>query len=158
MIKLIVAHAKNYVIGKDNVMPWHIKEELQHFKKMTINHAIVMGRSTFEGINKVLPDRTTYLLTRQKDFHYDHPNVKVVNDIKELVEKYKDSQEILFISGGATIYKNYFHYADELIISVINNEYEGDAFLDIDFSMYELVREEPHEHFIVQYYRKKAVK
>lgn len=156
MIKLICAHAIDYVIGKNNVMPWHIKEELAFFKKTTINHAIVMGRSTFEGINKVLPDRTTYILTRQKDYHVDHPNVKIVNDINELVKKYKDSKDILFISGGASIYKNNFHFADELIISYINEEYDGDAFLDIDFSKYELYKEEPHEKFLVKYYKKLA--
>lgn len=135
-------------------MPWYIIEELNFFRDTTLGHALVMGRSTFEGINKVLPGRTTYILTRKKDYHYDHPNVIVVNDMEKLIDEYKNSDKTLFIAGGATIYATYFHYADEMIISNLFEEYEGDASLNIDYTNYDITKEVDYPNFRVKYYKK----
>lgn len=155
MIKLINAHDKNGVIGFNNVMPWHIKEELAHFKRETLNHSLLMGRTTFEGIGRALPNRTTYLLTSKTDYEVADDNVIVINDAMALIEKFKDSQEILFIAGGQKIYDQFYQYADELIISIIDDEYDGDAyFTDINFSEYDLINEKKEEKFTIRKYKK----
>lgn len=156
MIKLINAHDINGVIGYNNVMPWHIKEELQFFKKETLNHSLLMGRSTFEGIGKALPNRTTYLLTRDVSYKVTDPNVIVINDVEALFTKFKENEDILFISGGQNIYDQFYKYADELIISIIKDEYDGDAyFTDIDYSKYDLIEEKDYAKFIVKRYKKR---
>lgn len=156
MIKLIVAHDRNGLIGKDNVMPWNIKDELLFFRKMTINQNLLMGRSTFSGIGRVLPERTTYILTRDENFNFVDDNVKIVHDTAELFDRFKDSEDILFIAGGASVYKQFYEYAQELVISTIKKEYDGDAhFVDIDYSKYDLINTQDFAEFEVNTYRKK---
>lgn len=156
MIKLIVAQAKNGVIGNDNVLPWSIKEELQFFKKTTLNQSLLMGRSTFSGIGRVLPERTTYILTRDENFNFVDDNIRVIHDAKELFKKFENSEDILYISGGQSLYEQFYEYADELIISTIKEDYDGDAhFVDIDFNNYDLINKEEFEQFVVNTYRKK---
>ena len=155
MIKLINAHDKNGVIGLNNVMPWHIKEELTFFKNETLNESLLMGRKTFEGIGKVLPNRTTYVLTSDVNYQVDDPNVVVINDAQKLIEKFVNSKEILFISGGKKIYDQFYNYASELIISIIDGEYEGDTyFSDIDFSKYTQIERKVYNGFVVNRYCK----
>ncbi|MDL2212061.1 dihydrofolate reductase [Erysipelotrichaceae bacterium OttesenSCG-928-M19] len=155
MIKLINAHDRNGLIGKGNIMPWHIKEELAFFKEETSSHYLLMGRKTFEGINKVLPNRTTYVLTRDKLYNYDDDNVIVINDAQRVIDKFKDSDEILYIAGGKEIYQQFYQVADELIISIIKDTYQGDTyFIDIDYSKYELITEVDYPLFTLKRYRK----
>lgn len=130
---MIVAHDPNFVIGKDGWMPWNIPEDLALFKQTTLNHAILFGRKTFEGINRVLPNRFTYILTKNQDFTFDHANVEVIHDIKALIEKYKDSEKILFICGGAEIYKLCLPFVSTIYASVVKKEYEGDTYL-VDYT------------------------
>lgn len=140
MISLVVAHGDNRVIGKDGWMPWNLPEDLKHFKKTTLNQDIVMGRTTFEVMKKPLPKRHTYVITRDKNYTYDHENVTICNDLIALINKYNKEGKDLYICGGAQIYTLALPYVDEMWISLVDEHYEGDTFFP-DYS---------NENFIVK--------
>jgi dihydrofolate reductase len=141
-MELIVAMAKNDIIGKNNTIPWNVPEDLLRFKYMTINSVIVMGRKTFESFPKPLPNRTHVVITRQKNYNPD--GCIVVNSIEEafaICPKNEDS----FLIGGAEIYELGLPYVDKIELTLINDTFEADAFLPkIDFSKWELIQEEFH--------------
>ena len=105
MISLIVAISKNNAIGKDNKLLFHIKEDLAFFKKTTLNKPMVMGRKTFESLPGVLPSRKHIVITRDKNYNVDNPQVEIRHDLNEVLREYKDSQKELFVIGGGEIYK-----------------------------------------------------
>lgn len=121
MISLIVAYARNQVIGKDGVMPWHLPADLKHVKEITTSKTIVMGRKTYESIGKPLPNRRNVVLTRSQDFRL--PGVEVVHS-KEDVLALGD----VIIFGGAEIYRQFLDVVDRLYITEIDLETEGDTF------------------------------
>lgn len=144
MVKLIVAIGPKGLIGKDNSMPWHIKDEFKHFKETTMGHDLFMGRKTFESLPGKLPGRKHIVLSRNNVegadnvVHNDH-------EVKELFGKYKNKSEVLFIAGGKSIYENYYNEADELIISEVETDASGDTYLNLDLSGWkkELIKEHP---------------
>lgn len=105
MISLIVAVSENNAIGKNNNLLFHIKEDLAFFKKTTLNKHILMGRKTFESLPGVLPNRKHLVITRDKNYSVDNENVEVYNNLLDIINKYKESNEELFIIGGGEIYK-----------------------------------------------------
>ena len=152
MFKIIVAHAPNRVIGNGIQIPWHIKEEFQHFKKTTLNHTIIMGSTTFLSIGKPLPNRHTIVINNNLNF--DTMGQELCTDLNEVINKYKDSSEVVFVCGGASIYKQMLPYVNEMIISVVKKEVEGDVYFpeyENDFEVYEEVE---HEEFTVKYMRR----
>ena len=152
MFKIIVAHAPNRVIGNGIHIPWHIKEEFQHFKKTTLNHTIIMGSTTFLSIGKPLPNRRTIVINNNPNF--DTMGQELCTDLNEVINKYKDSEEVVFVCGGASIYRQMLPYVNEMIISVVKKEVEGDVFFpeyENDFEVYEEVE---HEEFTVKYMRR----
>lgn len=139
MINIIVAIAKNNVIGKNNEIPWHYPEDLQYFKEVTMGKNVLMGSKTFYSIikrlGKPLPGRNNIVLTRNKDFSY--PGVTVINDLESFLKSQTDD---IFIIGGSSIYRQTLAYADKLYITFIDEEYEGDTFFpEIDFQNYQLI-------------------
>ncbi|MGL4346216.1 MAG: dihydrofolate reductase [Cellulosilyticaceae bacterium] len=128
MMEMIVAMAKNHVIGRDNQMPWHIPEDLQYFKEHTLGKTIVMGRKTFESIGRPLPGRENIVLTRDRQFHAE--GVKVYHEIHSLVAEYRNKP--LMIIGGAQIYKLFYPYAKRLYITGIDQSFQGDTYF-IDY-------------------------
>ena len=152
MFKIIVAHAPNRVIGNGIQIPWHIKEEFQHFKKTTLNHTIIMGSTTFLSIGKPLPNRHTIVINNNLNF--DTMGQELCTDLNEVINKYKDSSEVVFVCGGASIYRQMLPYVKEMIISVVKKEVEGDVYFpeyENDFEVYEEVE---HEEFTVKYMRR----
>lgn len=151
---LIAAHDPNLVIGKDGELPWHYKEDLQFFKKTTMGYPLVMGRVVFEELNeKPLPGRESIVLSRSKS--YDH--VPTFMSIDEALESLAD-QEKVFVIGGGEIYKQTLDKADQLIITEIKKEYEGDTFFpeyrnDIGMKWKEVWREDHPEFSFVTYDR-----
>lgn len=127
MLSIIVAVAKNNVIGKDNQLIWHLPEDLKRFKRLTTNHTIIMGRKTFESLGRVLPNRKHVILCNDAEMNIDDENVEILDDISKL-NKYKDSEEENFVIGGATIYKLLMPYADKMYVTHINEEFEGDVY------------------------------
>jgi len=102
MITIIAAIAKNNALGKDNDLIWHLPEDLKRFKKITSGHHILMGRNTFESIGKPLPNRTTIIITRNKEYFKE--GCLVAHGLEEAIEMAKEDEKI-FIIGGAQIYK-----------------------------------------------------
>lgn len=121
---------ENRVIGHDRELPWHIPEDLQHFKEMTTGHPILMGRRTFESIvhqfGGPLPDRRIVVLTKEGAFE-DYPDVETYPSV-EAAMRALDDEEIVFIGGGETIYRQFLPKADRLELTLIEGEYVGDTY------------------------------
>lgn len=123
MIKLIAACSKNKVIGKDNQLIWKVPGDLKRFKELTTGHTVLMGRKTFESIGRPLPNRRNIILTRNKDFKQE--DCLIYSNIEEIIELYKND---LFIIGGEEIYKQTIGYANIIELTLIDKDFEGDAF------------------------------
>lgn len=155
MISIIVATDDNLLIGKKdsaNGMPWNVPEDLQHFKATTLGKTILMGVTTYQAIGRPLPKRKTIVVSLDE---FQDDRVEVRHDLLEVIQEYKARNEDLFISGGASIYKQSLPYADQLLISRIPGTYTGETYFP-DFSEYGfvLVDEKPFETFTLQTYKR----
>lgn len=141
---MIVAYGKNWEIGLDNQMLWHISEDFKNFKKITSGHHILMGRKTFESIGKPLPNRTSLVLTRGD---FEHEGVHTFDDVQKAFNFAREAgEEELFIIGGANIYETLFPYVDKMYLSEVDYEGEADAYLkEIDFSSWDLASQKDYE-------------
>ncbi len=126
MLSIIVAKAKNNIIGKDNKLLWHIPEDLKRFKSLTTGHTIIMGRKTFDSIGRVLPNRKHVILSHNPDFKVHDENVEIVHSIDE-IKKYIESDEENFVIGGAMIYSLLMPYVTKMYITEIDKNFEGDS-------------------------------
>jgi dihydrofolate reductase len=147
IVSMIVAYGKNWEIGLNNQMLWHISEDFKNFKAITSGHHILMGRKTFESIGKPLPNRTSLVLSKGG---FEHEGVKSFTDIHDALNFARaNGEEELFIIGGATIYKTLFDYVDKMYLSEVDFEGEADAFLEeIDFSTWDLAKQEDYDAII----------
>ena len=127
MLSIIVAKAKNNVIGKDNSLIWHLPEDLKRFKKITTGHTIIMGRRTFESLGRVLPNRHHVILCNDAEMNIDDENVEILDDISKL-DQYIKSDDENFVIGGATMYKLLMPYCNKMYITEIDRDFEGDVF------------------------------
>jgi dihydrofolate reductase len=144
-ISLIVAMAKNRVIGANNRIPWHVPGEQKLFKQITMGHHIVMGRKTYESIGKLLPGRTTVIVTRQTG--YAVPGAIIAHSLQDAVNAAARDQEI-FVIGGAEIFRDALPSADRIHLSVIDQEPEGDVVMpEIDSAQWREVSVEEHPGF-----------
>jgi dihydrofolate reductase len=125
-ISLIVAMAKNRVIGAEGRIPWHLPNELKLFKSLTMGHHIVMGRKTYESINRLLPGRTTVIVTRRPD--YTVPGAIVAHSVKEALDACKADDEC-FVIGGAELFRETLPIADRIHLTVVDAEPAGDTFM-----------------------------
>jgi len=129
MISIIVAMAKNNVIGKGGDLPWKLSADLKHFAKITKGHTVIMGRKTYESIFKRLghglPERKNIIITSQTDFKA--PDCFVVSSINEVVKNLPTEDEA-FIIGGGEIYKQFLPITDKLYITEVLTDIEGDTF------------------------------
>jgi dihydrofolate reductase len=125
MITIVVARDVFGLIGKDNKLPWHCKEDLQRFKSITMGKRIVMGRKTFESLPKMLPGRKHIVLTRNEDF--SHEGVEVFHNIDDLLVAYQGKED-LYIIGGAEIYNQFIEKFDMIEMTVIKGDYDGDTY------------------------------
>jgi dihydrofolate reductase len=124
-ISIIVAMSQNFVIGLNNQLPWHISEDLKNFKKITLNHCVIMGRKTYDSIGKPLKDRRNIVISRNNSLLID--GVEVVNSLDKAISMVDDSSEI-FIIGGEQIYTISLPLATYLYVTKVNGDYKGDAF------------------------------
>lgn len=124
-IALIAAMAHHRVLGKDNKMPWHLPADLAYFKKVTFGKPIVMGRKTFDSLGRPLPGRRNIVITRQKNLSI--PGVECLNSLEQALDLLKNEAEIMII-GGATIFEQALPIADELYLTYIDLDCEGDTF------------------------------
>lgn len=121
-LAIIAAIGRNRVIGKNGRLPWHISEDLKRFKRLTTGHAVLMGRKTWESLGKPLPHRRNVVLTSTS-----LPNVETYSTIEAALEALKDEERV-FIIGGAQIYSELLGKADELFLTLVDQELEGDAY------------------------------
>lgn len=142
MLSLIVAKAKNNIIGKDNQLIWHLPEDLKRFKKLTTGHTIIMGRKTFESLGRVLPNRHHIVLCNDANMKIDDENVEILEDIS-LLDKYIKDEEEHFVIGGATMYRLLMPYCTKMYITEINQEFDGDvSFPEINMSEWKVTERE----------------
>jgi len=127
-IIIISAIAQNGVIGRSNGdMPWHIKEEFQHFKNTTSGFPVIMGRKTFNALGKPLKGRLNIVITRDKGLRFEFDDVKKFHSLNEAIEHCKTlGVEKIFVIGGGDVYKQAIKIADEMILSHLTFEAEGD--------------------------------
>ena len=142
LISLIVAMADQRVIGYKNQLPWHLPADLRHFKTMTLNKPIVMGRKTYESIGKPLPQRTNIILTT--DPAYEVAGCEVIHAPMEAMEIASKAEELVII-GGSRVYTAYLPFADRIYMTVVEAEVQGDTFFpELDEAAWKLVSREDH--------------
>ena len=123
-ISIIAAMAANRVIGIDNVLPWRLPADLQHFKRLTLGHHILMGRKTWESLPGKLPGRTHVVITR--DPGYRTQDALIAHSLEEALAAGGDDDEIFFI-GGENLYRQALLLADRLYLTEIRRDFAGDA-------------------------------
>jgi dihydrofolate reductase len=121
----VVAHDKNRLIGGDNKLLWHLPEDLKHFKNLTLNSTVIMGRKTFESIGKPLPKRLNVVLT--KDGNFRPNNCMVYDRVQDVVRDFAEETRV-FIIGGGEIYKQFLPYITRIYVSLVDGEYQGDTY------------------------------
>ena len=149
IISLIAAIALNNVIGCDNKMPWHLPEDLQNFRLVTMNKPMIMGRKTFESLPGILPQREHIVISRniQSDTQKQHPHVHWVTSFDDAIEYAKqflhqENQEIMVIGGGQ-IYQQAISIADRIYLTRIDKTYHGDIkFPEIDLQSWKLLQQQ----------------
>jgi len=141
-VSVIAALARNGVIGIENRLPWRLPEDLAHFKALTLNHPILMGRKTFESLGRPLPGRTNIVITRNPDYCKD--GCVVAASIPTAIALCAGTDEIFFI-GGADLYAQAIPLADRLYLTEVDIEAEGDAcFPDYDRGAFREISRESH--------------
>jgi len=130
ILSMIVAHADNRIIGKDNDMPWYLPADLAYFKKTTLGKPIIMGRKTYESIGRPLPGRQNIVISRDKS--YKAVGVDSAISVEQALVLAGDVAEVMVIGGGA-IYTHCLPFAHRLYITHIKADIEGDTqFPDYD--------------------------
>jgi dihydrofolate reductase len=141
-LSVIVAIAKNGVIGVNNTLPWHIPEDLKRFRTLTMGHHIVMGRKTYDSLGRLLPGRTTVIVTRNADYQIE--GALVANSLQEAIALCKNDDEV-FLIGGAELYQAGLNLANKLYITEIDLTVTGDAhFPPIELHDWQEVAREAH--------------
>ncbi|MFK7857330.1 MAG: dihydrofolate reductase [Granulosicoccus sp.] len=134
-IAMMMAMDKNRLIGKAGGMPWHVPGEMAYFKRVTLGKPVIMGRKTFESIGKPLPGRTNIVVTRNRDWMAD--NVVVRYDLESAIEEAREvcsleatSADEMMLIGGAGLCRDAMSITQRLYLTVIDQEFEGDTWLD----------------------------
>ena len=123
-VHLVAAVASNGVIGAWGKLPWHLPEDLRHFKALTFGHPVIMGRRTWDSLGKPLPGRDNIVVTRRRGF--DAPGASVAASLEAALALCADSP-LAFVIGGGELYAAAFACAEVLLLTEIQRDYEGDA-------------------------------
>ena len=144
-ISLVVAASENNAIGKNNQLIWHLPNDLKFFKNTTWGFPVIMGRKSFESVNKPLPGRTNIVITTNPDWKAE--TVIVVNNLKDAIQKAAETNsKQIFIIGGGEIYKQSMDIADSIYITRVHADLEGDTFFPlIDESKWKLTSNQDFE-------------
>ena len=141
-LSLIVAVAENQVIGINNTLPWHLPEDLKRFRALTTGHHIIMGRKTYESLGRLLPGRTTVIVTRNKDYQLE--GALIAHSLEAAIKMCESDTEA-FIIGGAELYRDGLKHANKLYITEVEIEVNGDAFFPtIDLHQWQQTSREAH--------------
>jgi dihydrofolate reductase len=143
IVSLVVAMSENRVIGRGGKLPWHLPKDLQHFKKLTVDHTVIMGRKTFEEIQRPLTNRRNVVITRNRAFH-PH-GVTVVPSLNEALALGATEDEV-FVLGGGEIFRLALPRAGRLYLTLVHAVVEGDTFFPpLDTTAWAIDEEEHHE-------------
>jgi dihydrofolate reductase len=158
---IIAAVAKNGVIGRSNgKMPWHSKTEFQHFKSTTLESPVIMGRKSFESLGSPLKNRINIVLSKNKELKDRFPDIIVFDKLNEVYlycENHK--YEKIFLIGGGSLFPVFMKDADEMIISIMDFEAEGDIYFpEIDDNIWEINSRDIRSGFEIIYYVRKENK
>jgi dihydrofolate reductase len=138
-LSIIVAMARNRVIGRSGTLPWRLSADLRRFKRLTMGHPIIMGRKTYESIGRLLPGRTSIVVSRNVDFRPS--GVEVARNLTDAIRLASASDEA-FVVGGGQVYAESLPLADRLYITAVDADVEGDTFFPpFDASAWRLVEE-----------------
>lgn len=124
-LSLIVALAKNRVIGLNNTLPWHLPEDLKRFRALTTSHHIIMGRKTYESLGRLLPDRTTVIVTRNPNYQVE--GALIAHSLEEAMALCVGDDEA-FLIGGAELYQAGLNLAQKMYVTELDLEVAGDAY------------------------------
>ncbi|MEJ2237361.1 MAG: dihydrofolate reductase [Gemmatimonadales bacterium] len=143
IVSIVAAVAENGIIGRGDGLPWRLPADMRHFKQLTIGHAVVMGRKTFDTLPQPLSDRRNVVVTR--DQSYQPTGADVVHSIEAALQLVSGEEEV-FIAGGGEVYKLALPYADRLYLTVVHAECDGDTrFPDLNVDEWKLVESVRHE-------------
>jgi dihydrofolate reductase len=151
-ISIIAAMSRNRVIGREGNIPWHIPEDLRLFRELTLGHAVIMGRKTFESIGRPLPGRRNVVVTGQKN--YAREDTLVVHSLAEAIESSGPNEE-LFICGGGEIYKQALPLCSKIYLTIVDLDIDGDAYFppvppdEFREVSREIISESPPAQFII---------
>ena len=153
-VSMIAAMAANRVIGRGGKIPWDIPEDREHFKKLTLGHVIIMGRRSYEEIGRPLPGRITYVVSNTITINEEncHTATSLTAAIEHARKNYADKK--IFLCGGARIYVEGMPLAEEIYLTVLDEEIEGDAYfpeISEEFCMEKAIK---YETFTLVKYRK----
>ena len=141
-ISLVVAASTNNVIGSDGGLPWHLPDDLRHFKRLTTGKPVVMGRRTHESIGRPLPDRHNIVMTRDPD--YAATGCDVVSSVSEVLDLVGAADEVMIIGGGQ-VYRDFLLHADRIYLTRVQADVAGDTYFpDIDEKTWCPVSSEHH--------------
>jgi dihydrofolate reductase len=143
IVSLVLAMSENRVIGRDGGLPWHLPKDLQHFKKLTVDHTVIMGRKTFDEIKHPLANRRNVVVSRNPDFQ--PRGATVVPSLDEALALGATEREV-FVIGGGEIFRLALPRADRLYLTVVHASVEGDTYFpSFDATAWALEEEERHE-------------
>ena len=141
LVSLLVAVARNGVIGRNNALPWHLPDDLKRFKALTLGHAVVMGRKTYQSIGKALPGRDNIVVTRQP--RYAAPGCRVAHTLEDAISAVPIGKTV-YVIGGADIFALALPLASRLDVTEIDADVEGDVFFpEYDRSEWRELTREP---------------
>lgn len=150
---IIVAMTDERVIGKDNDLPWHISEDLKHFKKQTLDQTVIMGHNTYLSLGKPLPRRNNIVISPSLE---DQTDLQVFSDLDSALEFAQELGKKIFIIGGAYTYKNAIDQADYLYISHVKKRYDGNVYFPIfDVEFWTKKEEYDFDEFTFVIYKRK---
>ena len=158
---IIAAVAMNGVIGRSNgQMPWHSKQEFSHFKKTTFGLPVIMGRKTFESLGSPLKGRLNIVLTKNKELNYRFEDIIVFDKLSEAYSLCENKNyEKIFLIGGGSLFPVFMKDADEMIISIMDFNAEGDIYFPkIDDNIWKINSKDKRSGFEIIYYVRKEKK
>jgi dihydrofolate reductase len=133
-LALIVAVARNGVIGREGTLPWHLSEDLKHFKRTTLGHAVIMGRKTHESIGRALPNRRNIVVTRSSAVA---EGCETASSLEEALALARTTDDCPFIIGGSSLYEEALPLVTEIHMTTIDEDVEGDTFFPTELAGFE---------------------
>jgi dihydrofolate reductase len=141
-INIVVAIASNNAIGKNNMLLWHLPKDLKHFKELTTDHTIIMGRKTFDSVGRPLPNRRNIVITRQ---NINIEGCEVVNSLDAALALSSGVADVDIV-GGAEIYRQAMPLTNYIHLTVVHQNFDADTFFpEIDYSEWEEISREDHQ-------------